>query len=102
MDGDGADPLDPQGTTFDAPSPAIAGGGAGAAEVVDLEVGHRLGRYKLLARIGGGAMGVVWRARDPQLDREVAIKVVHPSLARIPDAAQRLLREARALAKVQH
>ncbi len=47
-------------------------------------------------------MGVVWAARDPHLDRAVAIKVVHPALARTPDAAARLLREARAMAKVSH
>jgi hypothetical protein len=67
-----------------------------------LAPGAKLGRYQLLGRIGGGAMGVVWRARDPKLDRDIAIKLVHPSLARIPDAAARLMREARALAKVSH
>jgi hypothetical protein len=94
--GSGDGELDPQGTTFDAPSPPRAPSSG------DLDIGDRLGRYKLIGRIGGGAMGVVWRARDPKLDRDVAIKVVHPTLARIPNAAARLLREARALAKVQH
>jgi hypothetical protein len=46
-------------------------------------------------------MGVVWSAQDPQLDRMVAIKVVHPNLARSPEAASRLMREARAMAKVK-
>ena len=62
----------------------------------------RLGRYRLGARLGAGAMGVVWSAYDPQLDRFVAIKVVHPELARAPEASARLLREARAMAKLRH
>ncbi len=64
--------------------------------------GDRLGRYRLVRRLGAGAMGVVWAARDPQLDRQVAVKLVHPALIREPDAATRLLREARAMAKVSH
>ncbi len=67
-----------------------------------LAPGARLGRYRLGDRLGAGAMGVVWAARDPNLDRPVAIKVVHPEFARAPDAAARLLREARAMAKVSH
>jgi hypothetical protein len=47
-------------------------------------------------------MGVVWSASDPRLERQVAIKVVHPELARAPEASTRLLREARAMAKVSH
>ncbi|MCE9573562.1 MAG: serine/threonine protein kinase, partial [Deltaproteobacteria bacterium] len=70
--------------------------------VAPLEPGVRLGRYRLGNRLGAGAMGVVWAARDPNLDRPVAIKVVHPEFARAPDAAARLLREARAMAKVSH
>ena len=65
-------------------------------------VGATLGRYRLEALVGEGAMGQVWRARDPQLDRAVAIKVVHPSIAAGPDGGPRLLREARAMAKLSH
>jgi tRNA A-37 threonylcarbamoyl transferase component Bud32 len=61
-----------------------------------------LGRYSLVTRLGAGAMGVVWAAQDPRLDRRVAIKVVHPKLARTPEASARLLREARAMAKLSH
>jgi len=64
--------------------------------------GMRIGRYELVTRLGAGAMGVVWSAQDPQLDRRVAIKLVHPALARSPDASARLLREARAMAKLSH
>ncbi len=64
--------------------------------------GTRVGRYVLETRVGAGGMGVVWAARDPQLDRAIAIKLVHPALVRDPEAAARLLREARAMAKVSH
>jgi serine/threonine protein kinase len=64
--------------------------------------GSAMGRYVLDKRLGAGAMGVVWSAHDPKLDREVAIKLVHPELARSEHAATRLLREARAMAKLSH
>ncbi|NWF27180.1 protein kinase [Streptomyces sp. PKU-EA00015] len=68
------------------------------------------GRFELETRLGGGGMGMVWRARDLVLDRAVALKEVRPSdpgLAEYdPDAAAmlraRVLREARALARVDH
>ncbi|MFE0177720.1 serine/threonine-protein kinase [Streptomyces sp. NPDC059002] len=68
------------------------------------------GRFELLDRLGGGGMGLVWRARDLALDREVAVKEVRPpdpSLAEYdPEGARtlraRVLREARALARVDH
>ncbi len=66
-----------------------------------LAPGQELGRYRLRARLGAGAMGVVWSARDPQLDRDVAIKVVHPAFVS-PEAATRFSREARAMAKLSH
>lgn len=68
------------------------------------------GRFELVARLGGGGMGTVWRARDLALHREVALKEVRPpdpALAEYdPEAARelriRVLREARALARVAH
>ncbi len=68
------------------------------------------GRFELLARLGGGGMGLVWRARDTMLQREVALKEVRPPdpamLAADPAAAhelrERVLREAQALARLQH
>lgn len=59
----------------------------------------RLGRLVVLERIGRGGMGVVYAAYDPDLDRKVAVKVLH---ARSPRAAERTLREGRALAKISH
>jgi hypothetical protein len=64
--------------------------------------GSQIGRYLLGARLGAGGMGEVWVATDPQLDREVAIKLVHPQLVRDTDISARMVREARAMAKVSH
>ncbi|HEY1816560.1 MAG TPA: serine/threonine-protein kinase [Kofleriaceae bacterium] len=63
---------------------------------------QQVGRYRLRALLGAGAMGEVWVATDPQLERDVAIKLVHPALARRPDVLARMVREARAMAKVSH
>jgi hypothetical protein len=64
--------------------------------------GTRFGRYQVLAELGRGGMGIVCKARDTQLDREVALKIVRPEVAATPTAADRFLREARALAAVRH
>ncbi|HWB78561.1 MAG TPA: serine/threonine-protein kinase [Nannocystaceae bacterium] len=65
---------------------------------------ERIGRYHVLARIGVGGMGEVFAARDPELDRELAIKVVHAELDDGGGSASsiRLLREAQTLARVEH
>jgi serine/threonine protein kinase len=69
---------------------------------VPLFPGTQLGPYEILAQIGAGGMGEVYRARDPRLNREVAIKVL--PVDRVADAArrQRFLREARAAATLTH
>ncbi|MEM6995027.1 MAG: serine/threonine-protein kinase [Myxococcota bacterium] len=61
-----------------------------------------LGRFSILESLGKGGMGAVYSAYDPDLDRRVAIKVLHSRGARNPDATKRLLREAKALAKLSH
>jgi serine/threonine protein kinase/tetratricopeptide (TPR) repeat protein len=64
--------------------------------------GERLGKYELVALIGSGGMGEVYRARDPRLERDVAIKAIRSSAIDDVDARARLWREARAAASVNH
>jgi TolB-like protein/Tfp pilus assembly protein PilF len=67
-----------------------------------LQPGTRLGAYEILAPIGAGGMGEVYRARDPRLGREIAIKVLPEDVARDPERLARFEREARALAALNH
>ncbi len=62
----------------------------------------RLGPYEILAPLGAGGMGEVYRARDTKLGRDVAIKVLPAELASNPDALARFDREARAVAQLSH
>ncbi|MGH9661683.1 MAG: protein kinase domain-containing protein [Bryobacteraceae bacterium] len=64
--------------------------------------GTRLGSYEVVAELGAGAMGEVYRARDTTLHREVAIKLVHPAFCHHADSLLRLRREAQALAALNH
>jgi tetratricopeptide (TPR) repeat protein/predicted Ser/Thr protein kinase len=67
--------------------------------------GAALGRYLVLDVLGGGGMGVVYTAYDPELDRKLAIKLLRPSGSSDSDASigrTRLLREAQAMARLQH
>ena len=66
------------------------------------EVGDQLGRYRLVEELGRGGMAVVFRAEDPTLGREVAIKVMHPHLWGASEYATRFTREARAVAALHH
>src|SRR5512138_2270515 len=61
-----------------------------------------LGRYELLEQVGTGGMAVVYRGRDTALDREVAIKLLHPHLAARAESRARFSREARAVARLSH
>ena len=65
-------------------------------------IGTTLGHCRITAKIGEGGMGVVYRAHDERLDRDVAIKVLPASVARDPDRISRFEREARAVAKLDH
>jgi eukaryotic-like serine/threonine-protein kinase len=76
------------------------GGGEGSADVV-LEEGSLVGRYVVIERVGAGAMGLVVRAYDPKLKREVALKLIRRGRGG-SEARARLLREAQALARLAH
>jgi serine/threonine protein kinase/tetratricopeptide (TPR) repeat protein len=67
-----------------------------------LSAGTRLGPYEIVAPLGAGGMGEVYRARDTRLSRDVAVKVVHPGLASDPDRLARFEKEARAAAQLDH
>jgi len=67
-----------------------------------LTAGTRLGPYEIVAAIGAGGMGEVYRAKDTRLERDVAIKVLPAHLAANPEFKQRLEREGRAVAALNH
>src|SRR5688500_7278056 len=67
-----------------------------------LRVGARLGSYEILAPLGAGGMGDVYRARDTRLGRTVAIKLLNAELSGDPVSRQRFEREARSLAALTH
>ena len=67
-----------------------------------LTAGTRLGPYEVLAPVGAGGMGEVYRARDTKLDRSVALKILPELFAQNPDRLARFEREAKTLAALNH
>ena len=65
-------------------------------------VGRHIGRYRILEELGSGGMSVVYKGLDTALDREVAVKVLHPHLANKSESRRRLAREAKAVARLHH
>jgi serine/threonine protein kinase/sulfur carrier protein ThiS len=105
---------DPKGSGLDATvsAPGAAGSGSPAASAsartsgstdTPLAPGATLGRYVLVEALGAGGMGMVFRARDPDLGREVAVKVLRASDGGSGGSLERrLLREAQAMATISH
>jgi tetratricopeptide (TPR) repeat protein len=81
-----------------ASAPAVGRAGSGERP----RRGDSIGRFVVLGVLGEGGMGVVYSAYDPHLDRKVAIKVLRPDVMSVGDAHARLLREAQAMAKIDH
>src|SRR4051812_40068051 len=71
-------------------------------DTAPLEDGDRVGRYTIRRRLGEGGMGVVYAAHDPDLAREVALKVLRSERGGNVALESRLQREARSLARVAH
>src|SRR5947209_8049653 len=89
------------------PSPRYAGSGWQRARCIlpsplNLAPGTTVGPYEIVAPIGGGGMGEVYRARDKRLDREVAIKILLPELASRGEHVRRFEQEARAASSLNH
>ncbi len=69
---------------------------------MEIQVGQTLNRYQMLALLGEGGMGAVYKARDPLLQRDVAVKVLHSHYARQPNFRERFRQEAKIAASLKH
>jgi Tol biopolymer transport system component len=69
---------------------------------MSLQAGSRLGPYELVAPIGAGGMGEVWRGKDTRLDRNVAVKILPAAFAEDEERRQRFEREARTISSLNH
>jgi len=65
-------------------------------------IGSMVGQYRIVAKLGAGGMGVVYKAVDTMIEREVAIKMLHPEIARQPNLLDRFRSEAKTVAKLNH
>src|SRR5581483_1451130 len=68
----------------------------------ELPVGTRLGGYRIQETLGRGGMGVVYRAFEERIEREVALKVLAPEVAKDEEFVQRFVREARVVGALEH
>jgi serine/threonine protein kinase len=88
-------------TTVHASAASAEARGGDARPAPLLEEGQQVGRYRIVRPVGAGAMGNVYLAHDPDLDRRVAVKLLNPA-AGITELRSRLLREAQAMARLSH
>jgi len=107
LSADAPDGLCPQCLMKAAAGPPPSGAGEGlAGDFIDIgdpaEVTRKLPQFEILEMLGRGGMGVVYKARQRNLDRVVALKILPPLDALSPDFVARFSREARALAKLNH
>ena len=79
-------------------SARVRGRGVG----VEIGPGSQLKHYRLQSKLGEGGMGVVWKATDTRLDREVALKILPPEMAGDPERLTRFERESKAIAALNH
>src|SRR5205823_2310738 len=90
----------------DASANVAAGSAPQTLDIPDIanaaEVARRLPQFEIIALLGRGGMGVVYKARQLNLDRIVALKILPPADALTPDFVERFRREARSLAKLSH
>src|SRR5260221_13664842 len=73
-----------------------------AATVLERQAGQKLGKFELIDAVGQGAFGTVYKARDSELDRIVAVKVPRARILAGPQDLDRFLREARSAAQLHH
>ena len=92
-------PADPATAPPSSPSASTPKPVGGLSSIAD---GTRIGKYEVVKLLGRGGMGAVYRAFDPVLEREVALKVMLPEAAGDPEHKQRFEREARAVARLSH
>ena len=85
-----------------APRPSFLDDATIPPSLHDAETGRRLGAYEIVALIGAGGMGEVYRARDVKLGRDVALKILPAGVAQDRDRATRFIREAQILAALNH
>src|SRR5262245_55501527 len=83
-------------------APAFAGIAQSIADEARSMVGRQLGHYRVLAFLGAGGMGAVWKAKDTRLDRDVAIKTLPTEFGRHRDVLARFEREGKLLASLNH